>query len=251
MHIVGHFAAVRDADMRGDEAATESARNQVAIVHAGAADVPAVACIMTGEDERLLALRNMQCRFGIAQFHAHAARADQMARRVAAKRCPIIVELNACPIVNRYRRGVSMQVQIHAVPRQQRDARRIGRHDLFDDKAQLLGKESQRRIEVGAEQAQTGAANVVAEGKVGGAIHDAIFPWFGEVDFGSRPISVASAPARAMRSGSGRSSGGRCARSWRCRDNPNVRRCVRPDRRHVATAIAPARSGLRRAAHES
>jgi len=91
MDIVGDRPAVGDADMRGDEAPAEAARDQIAILHAGAPLATGRSTRHAGEHEFLPALRQCQGRVGVDQLDPRPARGDHLVRR-AGGQCRSVAE---------------------------------------------------------------------------------------------------------------------------------------------------------------
>src|SRR5215472_7200735 len=76
VHVIRHRTAVRDANVRSDEAAAEAAGDQVAILHGRAPCSPgagAAPSFWSGYDELLLAFGDFNRRIGVYELDLDAA----------------------------------------------------------------------------------------------------------------------------------------------------------------------------------
>src|SRR3546814_3695271 len=117
MHIVGHLATVGDTDMRGDEATAEPPRDQIAVMHAGTANVPCRVFLTVSDEECLLCGCNLQCRLGIDQLDANATWADKLRLGRVGKYRTIARQLDTDAVLRWPRRTLCAQAQVHAVAR--------------------------------------------------------------------------------------------------------------------------------------
>ena len=164
MHVVRHRPAVGDADVRGDEAPAQAARDQIAILHAGAPDAPMLA--HTAQHEFLA------CPAGTST----GSRASTSSMRVpsgAVSTCGVPAGRAARSHSRRNVIGVAVAVrgfepQRQAMTRNHGDARRVRRKDQVDLEAQTIGEKSQRRREVAARQQHLRHAHMLGQGRAGG-----------------------------------------------------------------------------------
>ena len=86
MDVIGHRSALADADLGGDETPAEPARDQVAILHAGAAEAPGLLAAQAGQHEFLSALRQFDGPLGLDEFRPRTFRTDKLARHARWQR---------------------------------------------------------------------------------------------------------------------------------------------------------------------
>ena len=108
MHHVRHRAAVRNADMAGDDRAAKTRRDKIAVVHARAADDPRRLIGQAAHDKGVFGRRLDQRRVKLLDRHAGAARCGQLARTTSNR-------TGSSARMPMARRGV-VRLQPHAQP---------------------------------------------------------------------------------------------------------------------------------------
>ena len=153
VHVVGHRPCFRDADVRGDDRPAEAPRNEVPVVHAGAAHPPRAAV-------RALALhhqgvpggRALQAGVEVAELDAGAVGGGELPHAVPEYPRILAVEPDQAGSVG----AAAVEADPHAVAREHRLRRVVGGKDGIEPEAELFAEEGEVRGQVAARQEQLG-----------------------------------------------------------------------------------------------
>ena len=139
--VVRHGPTLGDPDVRGDDAATLSIRDQVAVLHARPSRPPAHVLSQPGEDEAGLVLGKLERGVGVHDLDARAVRRYQLAR--SEHRRVLALESQTPRIPTRD----PLQPDRQPVSDHDGGGRIVGGVDRSHPKGELLREELERRVE--------------------------------------------------------------------------------------------------------
>ena len=148
VHHVRHRASLANADVRGDHGPAEASRNQVAVLHAGAADDPRLALVQPLHHQGVTGRGPLERRAGGADLDSRSVGSGQLG---LARGEPVRVLAQQANRAGWFLRA-ALQPDAQPVARHGRHRRIVGGKDRLQAKAQPVDVERQVRMEIPAGQ---------------------------------------------------------------------------------------------------
>ena len=159
--VVGHRSRLRDADVRGDDRPAEAPRDEVPVVHAGAADPPRAAVgALPLHHQGVPSGWAPQAGMEIAKLDAGAVGGVELPHAVSQCGRVLAVEPDHAGSVG----GAAFEPDAHAVARQHRLRGVVGGKDGFETEIQPFAEEGEIRGQVAARQEHFGPCRAARSG---------------------------------------------------------------------------------------
>ena len=148
MHHVRHRASHGNADVRGNHGPAEASRNQVAVLHAGAADDPRLALVQPLHHQSVTGRGPLERRAGGADLDSRSVGSGQLGLARGEPVRVLAQQANRAGWLLR----TALQPDAQPVARHGRHRRIVGGKDRLQAKAQPVDVERQVRMEIPAGQ---------------------------------------------------------------------------------------------------
>ena len=152
VHHVGHRPAIRDTDVRGDHRSAEAPRNQVPVLHAGAADDPRLPLAHPPHDQFMAGRRPYELRFPRTYLDTGAIGSLDLGLARGERLRTIAEQADGAGRVVR----AAVQPDAQSVAGHHRHRRIVGGKDRLETETQCPAVERQVRVQVAARQPHFG-----------------------------------------------------------------------------------------------